>query len=488
MNRRTLIWLGLLLVGWHGQAAAQSLERQLLTLEQVVSMAQANSPEAKRAVTTKENRYWNYQAFRANYLPSLSLSGQLPNLNRTITSIPQDDGTQQFVETSTANSSLNLSLSQNVGLTGGQISISSQLQRIDNFGDVSSVSYQSSPALINYTQPLFAFNELRWDRKIEPLLYEESQREYIESMETVAQQATDQFFSLLVAQKNFEIARKNLNNNDTLYQIAQGRYNLGKIAENDLLQMELSVMNARNNLAQAELDIDLANLNLAIFLGLTGEEQLVLLPPESYPNFEVDEAAALSYAQKFRKDVVQFDRQLLEAERSVAQARGQTGLNANLNASFGLTNTASSFGDIYRDPTDQQGLLVGFSIPILDWGASRSQVRTAVANRDLTRLDVQQQRQNFRQEVILLAKQFRMQRTRLLIAAKADTIAQKRYDISKKRYKVGKIDILDLNVALEEKDRAKRDYLGALQTFWSIYYELRRKTLYDFERKQPITY
>ncbi len=36
--------------------------------------------------------------------------------------------------------------------------------------------------------------------------------------------------------------------NDTLYKISTGRFNVGKIAENELLQVELHLMNARPRL------------------------------------------------------------------------------------------------------------------------------------------------------------------------------------------------------------------------------------------------
>ena len=81
-----------------------------------------------------------------------------------------------------------------------------------------------------------------------------------------------------------------------------------------------------------------------------------------------------------------------------------------------------------------------------------------------------------------------MYRQKLVISAKSDTIAQKRYDITVKRYMIGKIDIVDLNIALQEKDQAKLGNLQALRTFWNTYFELRRKTLYDFQQNIPILY
>ena len=52
------------------------------------------------------------------------------------------------------------------------------------------------------------------------------------------------FFSLALAQINKQIAEMNYSNADTLYRIAKGRYQLGTIAEDELLQMQLSWLNA----------------------------------------------------------------------------------------------------------------------------------------------------------------------------------------------------------------------------------------------------
>jgi outer membrane protein TolC len=68
----------------------------------------------------------------------------------------------------------------------------------------------------------------------------------------------------------------------------------------------------------------------------------------------------------------------------------------------------------------------------------------------------------------------------LEITKKSDEVALKRYVVAQNRYLIGKIDITNLNIALTEKDSAKRGYIDALQQFWVAYYELRRLTLYDF--------
>ncbi|MFT5384094.1 MAG: hypothetical protein ACI81W_001494, partial [Saprospiraceae bacterium] len=37
-----------------------------------------------------------------------------------------------------------------------------------------------------------------------------------------------------------------------------------------------------------------------------------------------------------------------------------------------------------------------------------------------------------------------------------------------------------------DQDSGRRSYYSALRAFWTAYYELRRLTLYDFEKDQPL--
>jgi outer membrane protein TolC len=311
--------------------------------------------------------------------------------------------------------------------------------------------------------------------------YEESQKEYVEELETIAIEATDRFFDLLLAQVSMENAKKNVANNDTIYRISQGRYNLGKIAENELLQTELNLMNSRQEVAQAELDLETYTLRLKSFIGFNESQGITLVLPNQIPNFPVDEAEALQQARNNRSTIVEFERRLTEAEADVAQERGDNGLNADLFATFGYTDEANTFPDIYANPGSQQSVNIGFFIPILDWGRQKSRVKTAEAFQELEQYTVAQERINFEQEVLTKVRTFKMLRSRVDITEVADDIAARSYNIAYNRYLIGKISITDLDRSMDDKDQARAQYIQSLNDFWQAYYELRALTLYDFE-------
>jgi outer membrane protein TolC len=205
--------------------------------------------------------------------------------------------------------------------------------------------------------------------------------------------------------------------------------------------------------------------------------------PAIIPDFNVNETAALDIARKNRPDAVGFVRRQLEAERDVAQARGQSGLNAILDAAFGLTGySTTGLPDMYSNTVSSQQVRIGFQIPIVDWGRQKSRVKTAEASLKLEEYTIQLDEITFDEEIFTQVKQFKMLKEQVVISQKADEIADKRYNIAKNRYLIGKISITDLNLALRDKDDAKRAYIESLRSFWAAYYNLRFLTLYDFEK------
>jgi len=454
--------------------------RTYYTLEEVVKTAQKNSVDAYRAKHRYKGSYWQHRSYKAAYLPQLSLDASIPNLNRSISPITLPDGSDVFIRRSLASSSANLSVSQAVGLTGGQLFLNSSLQRIDLIRDSIITSYSSTPISIGFSQPLFGFNAYKWERRIEPLRYKESQRQFIEEQENIAIRATNLFFDLLNAQINIEITKANFSNNDTLYKIALGRYNLGKIAENELLEMELNFLNAQSRLEQSRIDYQAALFKFRSYLGIKNNDEVELALPLNTPDIRIDAQKAVAEALKNRPDAIANQKNIIESERDLARAKADNRFNINMYAAYGLAQSAPLFSDIYQNPLDQQQLVLGVQIPILDWGVAKGKIKMAESYQELVRTNVEQAIIDFEQEIYLKTLHFNMLIQQLNIAAKADTIGMKRYEVTKQRFLIGRIDIIPLNLAQEAKDMATQSYINALRAYWTAYYEIRRLTHYDF--------
>jgi len=487
MFRNVLIGIGLVL-GIQVSAQSQSdLEVKTLTLPEVVQVAHEQSLMALMSRHQFRSSYWEYRSHQANYRPGLTLEGTVPSLTNATESVIQPDGTEVFVERSFMNTSLELELNQNIPLTGGRVFVTSMLQRNDNFSEDPPSSYLTVPMTIGFMQPINGYNEFKWDRKIEPLKYEQAKLQYLNTMELVSQQSVRYFFDLALAQINLQVAEKNMANSDTLYQIAIGRYQLGTIAENELLQMELSRLNSETSLNEATIDLEIRKSRLRSFLGFNEKVSLELILPREVPMIEMDFDRTLAEAKENNPDILNMQRRLLEAEQAVAEARSRKGIRGDLFAQFGLSGNDFDIPSAYSNLERQQRIEVGILVPILDWGMGRGQYRMAQSAQEVAKMGVSQETIDFDENIFLQVMQFNLQDDQVVIASKADTIANRSYEVTKQRFLIGKIDVLELNVALEEKDVARRGYVEALRNYWNYFYDLRGLTLFDWQKNVKLS-
>jgi outer membrane efflux protein len=460
--------------------------QQNLSLNDVINLAKQQSIRSKQIENKFQNSYWRNFSYKRQFLPSLVFDGTIPEFSRTISSVTQPDGSALFVNRNLISNSSNLSLNQVIPATGGSIFVRTGLDNILLTGESSTITYLSRPVEFGYTQSLFGFNRFKWDKKIEPLYFTEAELFKTEEIEDLSMLAVNKYFDLLQAQLSMKNAENNYLNNDTIYLIGKGRYRYGKIAENELLQLELSLLNAEMAYEQEKLNFELSRQKLATFLGYSSQEKFELTLDSIIPDFKVIYEEALNYANEYNSNLIQQDRQIFEAEMNVAKVKSENRFNLNLTASFGLTQTAANLNDVYTSPKDQQYVSLGIRVPIIQWGLGKGYIRQAQSNAELVRSNVEQQKIDFNQDIFVKVAEFNLNRKQLEVSKKAQEVAEKRFYVTKQRYLIGKILVTDLQIAQQEKDRALISYINAYRSFWQSYYNIRKVTHYDFETKTII--
>jgi len=463
---------------------AQDIKK--LTFQEVINLSEEQSPDALIAKHRFRNSYWQYRTFVAQYRPSLTLSGTTPDYSTAYTRVYNSGISQwEYVSANVLQNIGSLALSQNIGFTGGSISLESDLTLQNDFeNDIN--KYITVPLSVRLVQPIFRYNELKWQRKTEPLRYNAARKEYLSNIEAVHNRAVQNFFSLALAQINKQIAEMNYSNADTLFRIAQGRYNLGTIAEDELLQMQLSFLNAETASKAAGMNLRDREIRLRSFLGYNETVRLELILPDDVPDLQVDMQEVLDLALNNNPEILNQQLTLLNAQSNVAQAKADKGLNGNIFATFGLQGRDENFDIAYSALNRQQGVRIGFTLPILDWGLGRGKYKMAQSSLELAQVQVRQALTDFEQNLFLDVEQFNLQKSQVAIAAKSDTVAMKRYEVTKQRFLIGKIAVLDLNDADSRKDQNRRAYVQSLQNYWSYFYNLRNLTLYDFINRKPL--
>ena len=296
------------------------------------------------------------------------------------------------------------------------------------------------------------------------------------------------FFSYLKVQTNYNLAESSLKNSEDNLKIAELKKKLGRISENDYSRIKLSVFNARKSLNRSRMDLKNADFDLKSYTGIDQSENIDLEMPLNITLFNIDKDKAIEEAKANRKEMPQYKRRLIEADRQLAQAKSNSGLNFTLQGSYGVSNSAAQWRGVYDNPEQENLLKLSVSIPILDWGKSASEVKLAESKKELEVFDVNRDMEDFIRKVGVQVEQFKLLKDQLTTAREADKVAGNGYKIALKKFQNGEISITDLNISLSERESAKRDYIDSLRDYWEAYYNLRILTLYDFENDQKISY
>ncbi len=457
-----------------------------LTLSDVIHLAHGQSLSQKKVDNAFENKYWQYNSFKKLFLPKVNFEGTLPDFNVGFSQVVQPDGTVSFQRTSKMSSNASIAINQPIKWTGGNLFLSTNLLRFDWLGDSPFTSYRVNPFYIGFSQPLLKHNPYKWSKKIEPLVYEESKRMSIEQSEDVSREAVRLFFSVLSNLSRYEVAKLNKRNSDTLYQISKGRYSLGKIAENELLQIELTTLNAEKSLAQSALDVRVSEQALKTFLKTPYNQALNLTIEEELPLKVVDVQKIVSLARNHRSEYVAYERRLLESNRELDKVKKNNSFNADLFVAYGVSQTASDLESSYQNPLGQKQVKLGVKVPIYNWGLSKSNIKQQQANSELIENQIEQDKKNFEQQVFIIASQFNIMSQQVTISQKAMVVAKKRYEVSKQRYLIGKSDLLTFNNSLQERDLAIASYYQTISEYWLSFYNIRKLTHFDFVNNKEI--
>jgi outer membrane protein TolC len=457
-----------------------------ITLTEAVSLAQSQGLQARSALDARNAARARDRVFVSQYLPSLSLSGNAPSYARSITPVTQPDGSLLYRAVEQTQAGLTASVVQRVPWTNTTLSFNSSLSQVQINGTDFRRTWSSTPLSIGISQPILRANSQHWDTWQQELRYESAERRYLEAREDAAIAAANAFFDLHAATSTLRNATANAATNDTLYTLNKGRFEVGRIGENDLLQSELALLRARAAADDAKLAYERAREQLRIVLNLPAGSAIDVEITPGIPTFEADTVQAVAQAVRNASGMSDAELQEVSADRAVSEARWNTGAGGTINASYGYNASADNAPDAYKNLLDARQLTFNVSIPVWQWGAHGAQVQAAKADRDAARNTATLARTNVANNAKFAALQVAQARRSLLIAAKADTVAQKRFDVAYNRYVIGKINIDNLYLAQNEKDQALASYVQSLRAYWTAYYQLRRITLFDFETGQRI--
>ncbi len=479
----TIYILFFVIIGFSALVAQTSVN-----LDEVLSSVIDDSYAVTNAKNQLEIADANYEFFKSQLKPNVSLRASIPNYSKTSTPVIQPDGTISFTSIEQANSSLSLFATQVLTSTGGTLFLNSDIQRFDDLSQ-DGKQYNGNPIRLGINQPLFGFNPWKYQKNIQSLAKEESLLDYNIRIEESLGLATDYYFNILIAKQNLEIAKTNELVNEKLLAITEERLILGKVSKDEKLQLEIELNNAKLSVSQAGFEVDQSIAILYTFLGEDiPSDGTQFIVPEILDNKILNIESLLNESKTNRPEVLAYQREKSQVEMDLAEAKGNFGIQADLQASIGLARGAEQFKEVYTDPFNEQQFNISLLVPIVDWGRRKSAMKQIHLRENNIEATYEQQFLELENSIRQRAYLFTRLQSEIILLKEIMDKADERFSISNERYVLGNIDITNLTLAQREKDQTKRNYINALKSYWVTYYELRALSGYDILNNQEIIY
>ncbi|WP_298487564.1 TolC family protein [uncultured Maribacter sp.] len=459
----------------------------ILTLENAINLAKKQSPYSIKNKEAYEVSFWQNKSFMADLLPQVSLSLKPFTYNRSIVKqfIPSQSLFGYF-EQSSLNSDLTLTVQQNLAFSGGRIFFQSDFARLENLGDNKNLAFSSAPVLLGINQPLFSFNSLKWNKILERQRFEISKQDYLFNIETTVLETVNLYFTLLEKQLDLSLYEKNYENSEKLFQLGKKRFELTTLNKAEMLTLKMEMLKSKDNAINAKLAHNAAKERLISHLDFSEKMELNLEIPNNIVLEHIDIVKALELVRLNNPNYLSQKREEINADMQIDRAKKTNGFQANIQASLGFNQRAESINQFYSDLLNQEHVNASITIPIIDWKKRKSEVNLAMHRSNVIKSDNTIKRFNLEQNMIQNIESFNFQKNTLSMTKATSEMALEVYEINRKRFLLGKLDVNNLIISQNRKDSAIRENYKALRQYWEKYYLIRKMTLYNFETDTPL--
>lgn len=494
---RTLLVLAVLVV------SAVPGTAQTLNLDDAVKLALESSYAARTQKLVLLQAEQDVAAARGRFKTSLALDLDAPYFSESVS--PVNEPGQLPVYSTYGASEWRAGLTLNQPLpTNGRFALTGTVRhRTNSVYTATGNTEARNRTVINdyrldFVQPLFGPNTLRLSLERARLNLEQSRRHFTAAQLDLVYDVTAEFYGFLRAERQLDIARAEVAQQEEAYQLASRKYSAGLIPEVEALQMEVDLAQSRSNLLAADGNRATASDRFKLRLGLPLEADLAVVAADTPRFYDVDAELAREHALAHRAEISDAAAERRRAEITVSETDARSAISGEVRAYYDLTGVGSS--DAYLKPADlwdlswddlerrpgNRGAALTLSVPLWDSGVNRAEVAAARAALSRSDLDRDEQQRRIVQSVNAALTALSESRGRLEALGRSVEIAGKSLDISLQRFANGDITSQELALDRDRLTQARVAYLDAFIGYQLAGADLRRQTLYDFEARRSL--
>lgn len=505
IRKRILILCALLTFLLLSRIDAWAQGEKTLTLEDAIAIALEKSYPIKSLRLNLNQAEQNLLAAKGRFKTSAELSLDLPNWSENVSEIPVQNALPVFNTTGSLRYQSILDINQPLP-TDGRFTLRGQVYHRDvstfrpTFADNIERRDMYTSISLRFQQPLFTLNRLKLGLLNANLNYERTEKRYNRSELNIIYQVTQTFFELYRVTWQFKIAQDQVQEQEELYELAKKKYQAGLIPEVEALQMEVDLAESRNELVAATGAMERSRDALKQLIGLSLDEQITVETEFSIDDPRIDLDRATTLALQNRSEIREAEIAVQQARLAVREADARSEIRGDLYAFYDITGISdpnlpypssaknlwnSSLEDMKRRPNNR-GVVFTLTVPLWDWGVNRAEVAAADAESRDAALNLEEQRKTIVREVREVVGRLQEALNRLQVLRQNQQVAQRAFDISTERFNNGDITSQELALNRNRLTQAKLSYLNAYIDYKLATADLKRKTMWDWEKNKSV--
>ncbi len=459
---------------------SHSFAQEILTLDKALSIAFEHSPSLIQSKLSLEQRELNLKAQDASLKSQFSLDINPFNYTRNN---QYDSYNSNWYANEIMSSSASLGIRQPIKWTDGTISLVNDLSWQDASNKTSggkNTSFNHNLSL-RLEQPLFTYNRTKMQLKELEYALENAKLSYAMQELNIEKNVTTQFYSVYQKQKDLNTARDEYHNQKQNYDIIKNKVEAGLVAREELYQAEVNLATSESSVYSAEIDYENSKDNFKLLLGISLDEDIMVLPNTDIVTVNVNSDDATKYALEQRMELRQKQITLEQDVFNIIRAKAENEFKGNLSARIAMDALSGKVKNLYDNPTDNEQIGISLTIPIFDWGAKKAKVKSSQLAMESNQIDMDEEKKNITIGVRQICRNLPILIRQIEIKKKSIENAEHSYEINLEKYRNGTLTGMELQQYQTQLTNAKQAYTNAVISYKLEVLNLKIQTLWDFE-------
>lgn len=311
---------------------------------------------------------------------------------------------------------------------------------------------------ISASQLIYDFGYVQNEVTIKKLAYEQYKTQMTSTINQVVYEVKDDYYKLLLAIENENVAKDTVNKYDLFYRQAKAFYEVGTSPKIDVTIAQVNLSNAKLNLIQAKNDVDSAIATLDDAMGLPELGKYRVKDRLHYLPIKITFEDAVAIAKQSRPDLKSAELQVQQARQEVKLAKKSyfPTLEAEAGISRGGYEWGGSTGYNYG---------VYFKFPVVNGMLVANQISEAKALYNKELAEAETTRNEIHLEIHDAYLNLDVKQHQIPVSALQVKQAKENYDLSFGRYKVGVGNPVELKDAENAYQQARITYYKTLYEF-----------------------